>query len=181
MLSLLEKDLFNKFWEVYPDKMKKNLGQAEIEWGLLRVNPDLCLQIVKAVKVAKLSDDWNMEGGKFIPMPNNFLKGKRWLEWQGYDISRMQKTQNRPEYYKSTNEDIKRNPELAKDSIEFFDMIYRFNPASKEKYEFELNWANSMCLKYPHLASEYKKHARDAKMKISEIQSKEDDILDCPY
>lgn len=177
-LSIIEQDLFNKFWEVYP--VKKNLGQAEIEWSILRIDPELCIQIVKAVKIAKLSDDWNKENGKFIPMPNNFLKGKRWLEWKGYNLLTNQSTVQKPEYFKAKNEDIVRNTELSKDSLEFVDMIFRFKPHSKEKYEYEISWANSMCIKYPHIASEYKKHAKDAKIKLLEIEELENGYIDCP-
>lgn len=167
-LSLIEQDLFNKFWEAYP--VKKNMGTAESEWQFLRIDPQLCIQIVKAVKIAKLSNEWTKDQGKWIPAPHNFLKGKRWLEYKDFELTAPSPT---PAIHKLVDNakdyDIKRNHELARDSREFIEMVYKFKPHSKEKYQYEMEWCEIMGKKYPHLITEYRLHYKQARDRLASV------------
>ncbi|HNA61998.1 MAG TPA: hypothetical protein PKW79_02860 [Rhabdochlamydiaceae bacterium] len=56
----------------------------------------------------------------------------------------------------------KHNPELARDSREFIETLFRFARDCKDKFEFEISWTQSMAKKYPNLASEYRDREKEA-------------------
>lgn len=143
------------------------MGTAESEWQYLRIDPQLCIQIVKAVKIAKLSNEWIKDQGKWIPAPHNFLKGKRWLEYKDFELTPPQAPSPLTKLVDDANDyDIKRNHELAKDSREFIEMVYRFGHRLKEKYEYEMEWCEVMGKKYPHLITEYRRHYKEVRDKL---------------
>ncbi len=61
------------------------------------------------------------------------------------------------------------NKELAKDSSEFISLIFSWRGSPKEKAEYEISWTQNMANKYPHLASEYKKHQKEARIRLETI------------
>lgn len=67
---------FEKFWAAYPKKVGK--GAAERAWAKLGRNAELAEKILQAVKQARLSVEWQREGGRFIPNPATWLNEKRW-------------------------------------------------------------------------------------------------------
>jgi hypothetical protein len=67
---------FEKFWAVYPKKKSK--GQAEKTFS--KINPDeqlLAIMIAK-IELAKKSEDWIKEKGKYIPHPATWLNARGW-------------------------------------------------------------------------------------------------------
>lgn len=67
---------FTEFWAAYPKKVGKQA--ARNSWK--RVKPDAKLheRIMQAVAAAKKSEQWNREGGRFVPNPSTWLNQGRW-------------------------------------------------------------------------------------------------------
>lgn len=68
--------LFNEFWLAYPNKKSK--GQAEKSWLKLNPNEQLHEAILHGVERAKTSEQWQKDGGKFIPHPSTWLNARGW-------------------------------------------------------------------------------------------------------
>jgi len=68
--------LFNEFWITYPNKKSK--GQAEKAWMKLNPNEQLHEAILHGVERAKTSDQWQKDGGKFIPHPATWINARGW-------------------------------------------------------------------------------------------------------
>lgn len=69
-------DLFDQFYAVYPKK--RNRGEAEKAWKRINPNIELTNRIVLAVKSACGRQDWQKDGGQFIPYPASWLSAKGW-------------------------------------------------------------------------------------------------------
>ena len=67
---------FAEFWAAYPKK--KNKGDAEKAWKVVKPSADLLAKILKAVEVAKAGNDWRKDNGQFIPFPATWLRAKGW-------------------------------------------------------------------------------------------------------
>ena len=69
-------DGFETFFDAYPLHVSKQ--DALKAWNQL--NPDSALRhvILSAIEKQKQCDQWNREGGRFIPNPANWLRGHRW-------------------------------------------------------------------------------------------------------
>ncbi|KKN34680.1 hypothetical protein LCGC14_0791070 [marine sediment metagenome] len=67
---------FNIFWGAYPRKV----ARADAEKVFNKANPDAQLleTMLTAIELAKKSEGWQKENGKFIPHPATWLNGKRW-------------------------------------------------------------------------------------------------------
>lgn len=68
--------LFNRFWEAYPKKRSKQ--DAKKAWDKLGPDIALCRIMAEALKRQKCSAEWEREGGRFIPLPATWLRGRRW-------------------------------------------------------------------------------------------------------
>lgn len=67
---------FEVFWEIYPKKKGKEAARKA--WKNLKPDEYLNNTILNKVEEMKNSQDWQKDGGQFIPMPATFLNGKRW-------------------------------------------------------------------------------------------------------
>ena len=67
---------FAEFWAAYPKKVGK---QAALNsWKKVKPNAALFERIMQAVAAAKKSEQWNREGGRFVPNPSTWLNQGRW-------------------------------------------------------------------------------------------------------
>jgi hypothetical protein len=67
---------FDEFWKQYPRRVGRKL--AERKW---RQMSDLEHSLaIEAVKLWKLTEQWQRDGGKFIPYGSTFLNQARWLD-----------------------------------------------------------------------------------------------------
>lgn len=66
-------DGFSEFWSAYPRKV----GKSEAGKAWQKHKPDLAV-VLKALEAQKQSDQWQRDGGKFIPHPSTWLNQKRW-------------------------------------------------------------------------------------------------------
>ena len=72
----LSNDNFEEFWKEYPRKEARvKAGQA-----FKSLNPsEKLLEIILAdISSRKQSEAWQKDGGKYIPLPATYLRGKRW-------------------------------------------------------------------------------------------------------
>jgi len=78
-------EAFNTFWRHYPKKKSK--GQARKQWLKLCPDKPLIEKILQAIDIAKESDDWQKDNGKYIPYPASWLNAEGWENEQGSDDS----------------------------------------------------------------------------------------------
>ncbi len=69
-------ELFNTFWEAYPNKKAKQ--SALKAWKKVKPNAALFEKIMKAIELQKRGEDWQRESGRFIPHPATWLNAGRW-------------------------------------------------------------------------------------------------------
>ena len=68
--------LFEEFWNMYPKKLHRS--EAFLMWNSLSIDMELAKWIYAAIEAAKASESWQTNGGKYIPLPENWLKAKKW-------------------------------------------------------------------------------------------------------
>lgn len=67
---------FGEFWAEYPKKVGKKA--ALTAWKRLKPDAELFERIMQAVTSAKNSEQWNREGGRYIPNPTTWINQGRW-------------------------------------------------------------------------------------------------------
>lgn len=67
---------FDRFWEAYPRKQAK--AQAAKAFARLRADERLLEAMLAAVARQSRSEQWQRDGGQFIPMAATWLNGRRW-------------------------------------------------------------------------------------------------------
>lgn len=67
---------FALFWAAYPNKQDKK--KAQEVFARLRPSPALFTQIMDALDKQKRSEQWQKDGGRYIPLPTTWLRGRRW-------------------------------------------------------------------------------------------------------
>lgn len=70
------KDRFSEFWKAYPKKVGK--GAAEKSFQKIHPSAELLNSMIEAIKKQKQSDQWQKDGGQYIPNPATWLNQKRW-------------------------------------------------------------------------------------------------------
>ena len=70
---------FEDFWDVYPKKQGK--VEARLAWLRLDYDTELYANIIQTVERFKaIRRDWQKAGGRYVPMPENFLINERWKD-----------------------------------------------------------------------------------------------------
>ena len=67
---------FPVFWGQIPKKKAKR--DAEKAWKTLNPSPALVETIMAGLTRALASEEWTREGGRYIPYPATWLRGRRW-------------------------------------------------------------------------------------------------------
>ena len=70
--------LFDRFWAAYPKKVGKEY--AKKCFLRLKVDEALLNKMIDALAVQKQTDDWQRDGGRFIPNPSTWLNQGRWQD-----------------------------------------------------------------------------------------------------
>ena len=70
------KEKFARFWAAYPRKESK----PEALRNFVKINPDeeLLATMLAAIDRWKKTDQWQEDGGRYIPHPSTWLNNKRW-------------------------------------------------------------------------------------------------------
>ncbi|MFA5424551.1 MAG: hypothetical protein WC374_11920, partial [Phycisphaerae bacterium] len=67
---------FELFWKAYPRKAGKK--KAQEWWEKHKPNGELLEKILKAILEQSQTEQWQKDGGKFIPHPITWLNQERW-------------------------------------------------------------------------------------------------------
>lgn len=67
---------FESFWKAYPRHVAK--ANALKAWAKLKVDDALLGKILAAIEAQKQSQQWQKDGGAFIPHPATWLNAHRW-------------------------------------------------------------------------------------------------------
>ncbi len=67
---------FAQFWAAYPRKTAK--ARANRAWRRLKVDETTLAVILAALERDKQSDQWQRDGGQYIPYPATWLHDRRW-------------------------------------------------------------------------------------------------------
>lgn len=67
---------FAAFWNSYPRKVDK--VRASKAWAKLNPGPQVVVALMAGLERAKQSEQWNRDGGKYVPHPKTWLNGRRW-------------------------------------------------------------------------------------------------------
>lgn len=68
-------DLFNRFWEAYPRKVGKDAARS----AFAKRKPDeaMLTRMVTAIEAQKRTEQWQRDGGQYIPHPSTWLNQGR--------------------------------------------------------------------------------------------------------
>lgn len=81
---------FEEFWKTYPNK--KNKKKAEEKFHRLeKSNPSVVEEIFSALVWQKETEDWQKDGGKYIPHPTTYLNGERWNDSPEVEVPKGEK------------------------------------------------------------------------------------------
>lgn len=78
-------DDFEEWWKHYPRKIAK--GDARRAWQQTASVRPLLDRLIRAVIVAKASEQWQKDEGQFIPYPATWLRGERWDDVHEIDLA----------------------------------------------------------------------------------------------
>lgn len=87
-VSIKENENFEIFWRAYPKK--KNKGDAEKSFSKIKPNAALLERILAAILKLKRSNDWQKDGGQWIPYPASWLNAKGWEDEVVVELSEHQ-------------------------------------------------------------------------------------------
>lgn len=70
--------LFDMFWKAYPKKVGKDAAAK----AFAKRKPDdkLMKEILQAIELQKVSEQWQKDGGQYIPNPSTWLNQGRWMD-----------------------------------------------------------------------------------------------------
>lgn len=75
----IAEEYFNQFWKEYPKKQGQ--VEARLAWMCQNYSIETYIAIIKAVERFKqIRRDWQTEGGRYVPMPENFINNERWKD-----------------------------------------------------------------------------------------------------
>lgn len=67
---------FGAFWAAYPKKRAR--ADAVRAWKALSPDHGLQARLLSALESQKAGAEWQREGGRFVPYPGAWLRGRRW-------------------------------------------------------------------------------------------------------
>jgi hypothetical protein len=75
---------FNKFWKLWPPKRQGSKGAAFTKWEIACRLPTSIKptwnRVERAIKKQLKSEQWQSDGGKYIPLAQTWIHQKRWLD-----------------------------------------------------------------------------------------------------
>lgn len=84
--SAYKPDWFDALWKIYPKKNARLAAQKK--WDALKPDRETCRAILAGLERDKRSEQWQRDGGKYIPMLSTYLNQRRW-EDQGVDFGQL--------------------------------------------------------------------------------------------
>ena len=77
-LDAKQQGYFDEFWSLYPKKVGKKTALQK--WSKLKPNEKLFEEIMRGLRNYIQTEQWQREGGQFIPNPETFLNQERWKD-----------------------------------------------------------------------------------------------------
>ena len=94
---------FETFWAIYPRKQAK--GDARKAWGqTMHIRPHID-EVVNAIRAQSKTENWQDNGGKFIPLPASWLRAERWSDIL---VIELPKPERKPDRYELANMEMAR-------------------------------------------------------------------------
>ena len=76
--ALRSKADFAEFWSLYPRRVAKK--EAEKAFKQIHWTPELWEEVKAAIEAWKGSEQWQKDGGAYIPHASTWLRGERWTD-----------------------------------------------------------------------------------------------------
>ena len=70
-------NVFDAFWKLYPRKVGKAAAEKKF-WQMVPQFPDEPQELFEAVEKQAASEQWQKDGGQYIPHPTTWLNQERW-------------------------------------------------------------------------------------------------------
>jgi hypothetical protein len=70
------KDRFERFWDAYPKKVGKR--DALLTFAMIDPDETLLARMLATIKAFSYTDNWQLEGGRYVPLAKNWLGGEHW-------------------------------------------------------------------------------------------------------
>ena len=106
---------FERFWSVYPKKVGK--GAARAAFMKLKPSQELTETMIKAVRLADRSPQWQKDDGQFIPNPATWLNQHRWEDELEVELPK-QAVLSRPQPPELTEEEKREARQFAQGGIQ---------------------------------------------------------------
>lgn len=74
----VEESRFDKFWKAYPKKVGKDAAKKAFDKR--KPDDDTLENMIQAIELQKVSDQWQRDGGQYIPNPATWLNQGRWMD-----------------------------------------------------------------------------------------------------
>ena len=75
---------FERFWKAYPRKESKPKARTAFE--KIKTDEELLRKMLDSIERWKKTDQWQEDGGRYIPHPSTWLNQGRWMD-EGIDES----------------------------------------------------------------------------------------------
>ena len=75
-LDAVQQGYFDEFWSLYPKKVGKKTALQK--WSKLKPDEKLFEEIMGGLRNYIQTEQWQKDGGQFIPHPTTFLSQRRW-------------------------------------------------------------------------------------------------------
>lgn len=73
--------LFDQFWKTYPKKVGKDAAQKAFDKR--KPSTEMLETMIKAIAEQKNQEQWQKDGGQYIPNPSTWLNQGRWMDGDG--------------------------------------------------------------------------------------------------
>lgn len=75
--------LFDQFWKTYPKKVGKDAAQKAFDKR--KPSTEMLETMIKAIAEQKNQEQWQKDGGQYIPNPATWLNQGRWMDGEGME------------------------------------------------------------------------------------------------
>lgn len=72
----VQEQRFERFWNAYPKKVGK--AEARKAWKKAKITSEIFEKVLTAIEAGKAAEQWQREGGRFIPNPATWINQGRW-------------------------------------------------------------------------------------------------------
>jgi hypothetical protein len=119
-----ESDAFQQFWDIYPNKQKKQY--AKQIWSRKKLDSKLA-EVIRGVVMYKKTRQWIKDDGAFVPHASTFLNQELWLD----DLNDNGVAVGKKTYWQRVKESPSVNVYLDGETFEAYGPDFQWNDTSK--------------------------------------------------